>query len=171
MVPTTRIWGASQRMYYLANQLVTSGFGVTVFSGYYGLFKHHGKPLDFEHIPITIKPNFVQSHQENLAIKSIGQFTKPQRIGIRSYVVNRFVKPLYRKMELCFFNDYGAVGLFVSLWNRRAFRVIDSEIRSHNSKVIIFSGPYFTCFRLAPKIKKMHLTLRLYLITVTHGIY
>ena len=71
MIPYTRIWGASQRMYYLANQLVDSGFDTTVISGFYGEFKHEGKYSNFEHIPVLTKPKFIQNHQEKLILKGI----------------------------------------------------------------------------------------------------
>ena len=158
MIPNTRIWGASQRMYYLANQLVDSGFDTTVVSGFYGEFKHEGKCSNFEHIPVLIKPDFIQAHQEKLAVKSAtdGEVKAPKKLGFKSYILENLVKPVYRAMERLLFNDYGAVGLFMFLWNRQALPVISEEIVKRNTKIIIFSGPYFTCFRLAFKIKKIY---------------
>ena len=72
MIPNTRIWGASQRMYYLANQLVDSGFDTTVVSGFYGEFKHEGKCSNFEHIPvcfyITKKLRFIKPSSNKVKI-------------------------------------------------------------------------------------------------------
>jgi hypothetical protein len=145
-------------MYYLANQLVDSGFDTTVVSGFYGKFKHEGKCSNFEHIPVVIKPDFIQAHQEKLAVKSVSasEVKAPKKFGFKSYISENLVKPLYRAMERFFFNDYGAVGLFMVLWNRQALPVISKEIVKRNTKIIIFSGPYFTCFRLAFKIKKIY---------------
>lgn len=158
MIPNTRIWGASQRMYYLANQLVDSGFDTTVVSGFYGEFKHEGKCSNFEHIAVPIKPDFIQAHQEKLAIKSVadGEVKASKKLGFKSYILENLVKPVYRAMERLLFNDYGAVGLFMFLWNRQALPVISEEIVKRNTKIIIFSGPYFTCFRLALKVKKIY---------------
>ena len=158
MIPNTRIWGASQRMYYLANQLVDSGIETTVISGVYGKFHHEGKFAKFKHIPVLTKPNFIQKHQERMHLQAINveKTEFPLNRGVKQYVLEKIIKPVYRLMERFLFNDFGAIGLFVFFWNRQASRVLDKEIINNNIKVIVFSGPYFTCFRLAVKIKKKY---------------
>lgn len=158
MIPNTRIWGASQRMYYLANQLVESGIGTTVISGVYGKFSHKGKHAKFKHIPVLIKPKFIQKRQERVHLNAINveRTGHSSSQGPRQYVLDKFIKPVYRGMERFLFNDWGAVGLFLFLWNKQAFLILNKEIVNNDVKVIVFSGPYFTCFRLVKKIKKKH---------------
>ena len=158
MIPYTRIWGASQRMYYLANQLVDSGFDTTVISGFYGEFKHEGKYSNFEHIPVLTKPKFIQNHQEKLILKGINieQRGLTPKLGPKQYILEKIIKPIYRVIERFFFNDFGAIGLFVLLWNKQAYLVLKKKIEDTGVKVIVFSGPYFTCFRLVKKIKKKY---------------
>ena len=120
MIPNTRIWGSSQRCYYLANQLVDEGYDVSIVHGSYGEFKHEGKFAKFEQYPIHVTPKFIQNYQfrvgKGYAKKFVVTNSSQNRNVYKMMMV--FLKTVFKKLDKFIFNDFGSVGLILSFWNR-----------------------------------------------------
>ena len=169
MIPNTKYWGASQRMFYLANDLVKQGNEVSVVHGNFGEFGHYGKIKKFKSFPINIKPSFIQNFQESLQPKINSGPQTPSSVGglklanITKLYFLKVIKNFIRKVEKLFFNDFNYIGLIVRMWTISAWPVINRLILSTNTNMIIISGPLFTTFSLIRKIKCNHPNLKIVL--------
>ena len=159
MIPNTRYWGASQRMYFLANQLESNGAKVSVLHGNYGNYNIYDKVKKYQSYAVDIKPRFIQDYQErmqNTQLKSSESKIHSNR-GIPKYLVSvalNYAKKVYRMLESTLYNDFNYIGFIVTFWNRAAMSILKDLIISEETKVVIISGPYFTNFSLIKKIKK-----------------
>ena len=144
MVPFTALWGGSQRMYFLANQLGCDE-EVSIFCCHQGYFH------EYESLPL---------HQ-NVSIYPIKMIIKP----VQRYVENRFTKSVLssdvrRSSEKRFswfqkavkyidkyiFNEFGFLGMVGLVWiiGLCVNNIFRNKI--FQAKNIIISGPYFTTF-------------------------
>ena len=155
MVPHTLQWGASQRMHFLANQLVASGYDVTLFHASFGSNNTMSLDSNYNKVVSYIYPSFLQRIQSGmqLAFRLNSQKSSILKTSLFVFVRNIFIY-FYRFFDKYFFNDFNRIGLFTYLWN---FSVSKRIQKCHNSKkfnLVIISGPYFTNFRLISFIKK-----------------
>jgi len=157
MVPYTNQWGASQRMYYLANQLVDNGFDVSLVHASFGLNESFEKKKAWKSILVSIKPEFIQKLQERNQAGLQGSRNKKNSKSIRSLVHDGFSYLLHKGhylVERQLYNDFGRTGIFARIWSLNAWSSIKKESISCDTEHVILSGPYFSTFGISEKIKK-----------------
>ena len=151
MIPHTSIWGASQRMYYLAKHLKECEYDVTVLHASFGLFDTD-KKIDFKTVPVKIKPGFIQEHQNRIQKPTTeNEFSDNKK---RKSIIKVTLKKIYHFLEKITFNDFGPIGFPVLMWNRQAWTCLKRLYKKNQPITFVLSGPYFGTFSLIKKIKK-----------------
>lgn len=165
MVPHTAQFGASQRMYVLAEQLIKEKYNVHVLHSSYGVNNNFGKNPSFNAKTILIKPNFIQKAQEqnqsNNSSKIKSSIKEKLLDGFIALTKNIF-RGCHQTIERSFYNDW-LHGVYAHLWCIQACPEADKIIKRNKTGHIIISGPYFTTFMIGKKIKKKYTNINLIL--------
>jgi len=156
MVPNTKHWAASQRMYILAEQLMNECNSVEVIHSNYGFFGFFGKKPTFSRKSVDIKPNFFQRSQEhNQKVALSGgekECEKNKSIDGALRLLKKVFGRLHTLLERTIYNDWNS-GVYAKLWCIQAWPEIKRAIKDSNITHVIISGPYFTTFSLCEKIR------------------
>jgi len=165
VLPYTKLWGAAQRMHYLATHLVENNYKVSIIGADHGCKNYSGKTLNYETFGVKIKPKFLQKYQESFQrsnISEINKIDKKRKFSIFKKL-RPLLKSLYLSFERFFFNDFAHNGFICFFWERQAKQLILSQISQNNTKTVIISGPYFGTFKLAERIRKKHKNIKIIL--------
>ena len=164
MIPYTNIWGATQRMYFLAEQLLSENFNVTVIHAKYGYFDKYKKQINFESIPIAIKPTIIQKFQESLQSRNVrNKPTDIRSVNLWKLKIRKIIGQILKIIEKVFYNDFNLIGLISEFWIKEAKPVLRNVIKENNTRIVIISGPYFSIFKLAKYVKKKYPDLKVIL--------
>jgi len=166
MVPFTKQWGASQRMYYLAKQLHNAGIEVTVIHASFGYNSFSEKPISWKSIPVQIVPYAIQKIQEGYQSSKSSKPEGREKFDIRRALfgaLKNTFRSMYHFTERAIFNDFGRNGVIAYIWSLAAWRKMSQEIQSGNISDVIISGPYFSTFNLINRIKKRDRSVRVVL--------
>ena len=165
MIPNTKYWAASQRMYILAEQLMDNCDSVKVLHANYGFHGFFGKTPSFSMQAIDIKPSFFQKSQEhNQQIFSVSseECKKIRLLDKIIPLVKKLFGGLHSFLEKTVYNDWSS-GIYVRLWCIQAWPVVKKIIDNDNISHVIISGPYFTTFSIGEKIKSRNSNIKLVL--------
>ena len=94
ILPYTKLWGASQRVHYLAEHLIENNYNVTVIGANFGVINNSGKKLNYKSIAIDIKPSFFQKYQESFQNKI--EFPGRVSINTRRLNLTKLIKKIFR---------------------------------------------------------------------------
>ena len=156
MIPYTKMWGASQRMYYLATNLKDNQYDVSVLHASFGLNTSE-KKINFDTKKVLIKPNFIQRLQNRMQSTKNVHSKSPKKENI----IRGLTKRIHHTFERIFFNDFNYIGAIIYFWNKQAWVSLKKIFNEKNTKVVILSGPYFTTFSLIDKIKKNYPNIKI----------
>ena len=165
MIPNTKHWAASQRMYILAEQLMGDCNSVSVLHANYGFHGFFGKSPNFSTQSVNIKPNFFQKSQEHnqqdysVSTEEYKKFDSFDRVIT---LVKKLLGGLHRFLERAIYNDWNS-GIYVKLWCIQAWPEVQKIIINNNISHVIISGPYFTTFSIGKKIKISNENIKLVL--------
>lgn len=144
MVPFTALWGGSQRMYFLANQLGCDE-EVSIFccdQGYFQEYEslkvHHNVSIN----PIKMPFKSLQKYVENRFTSSVLNSGD----GRKSKKRFSWFQGIVKYIDKSIFNEFGFLGVVVLVWviGLCANNIFRNKI--FQAKNIIISGPYFTTF-------------------------
>jgi glycosyltransferase involved in cell wall biosynthesis len=153
MVPYA-LWGACQRMYYLADYLQDHGFSVSVVHAkkpeYTGNFGH---AVRFRSIPVPISLSGQPSEGISTDKMQNGKAVNAQKNLLSSIKISG--KKIILYLEKLIFNEPNkSMGIYGYIFSRNArdevFRALSENTIDH----VIISGPPFSIFNLGPQIKK-----------------
>jgi hypothetical protein len=146
MIPFCPRWGGCQRMYFLAELLINSGYLVEVYhkSGKeYGTFNHI---IHFNQYPLP-------QSSEKISTESVQSIAQKSFLTFPNFL-KKILKKIFNSFEKLLFNEPLLFdGYFGFLFYLKSRNIILSKIKVESIKVIIISGPPFTLFHLGPFIK------------------
>ncbi len=147
MIPFADNWGGCQRIYYLAQALVSAEYKIWVASSKItNILNYYGQRIDFNQI--IIEHPFRLFKNTNSTALNLSQKRKPG-------LIRRFRSALVYKIDKVLFNEPNkGMGIYSTFWVKKAFRTIIKHIVENGIDTVILSGPPFTLFMLARKIKR-----------------
>lgn len=148
MVPRITSWGGSQRMYYLANTLSESDKNVVTISPKYKEAEEY-KEKEISYKPIYLGGEITNEKKETNIIKKI---------------VFRLLKHVIYMIDYFLYSEPSRFsGVFHKRWIRQNEEEIWDIIYRYEIGKVIISGPSFSLFSLAPKIKKRNKNIKVIL--------
>ena len=154
MIPFANSWGGCQRMYYLAESLISQDYIVWVASckltqnpNYYD------QSINFKQIIIDHPIKHLQSN----TFKEVGFVNRNIFYHLKS-VIKNFIY----KIDKFLLNEPNVgMGILSYVWIKKAFRELKSTMIKNDIDKVIISGPPFTLFLFAQKLKKSFKSLKI----------
>jgi glycosyltransferase involved in cell wall biosynthesis len=154
MIPYTNNWGGCQRMYFLSESLIGKGYKVWIMSSRYTDNKnYYGQSINFEQILIDHPLNYNKSH-------SIETSTSAKKNIF--YYLKKIAKNIIHKIDRALFNEPNpGMGILSYMWAQYALEQLKNTITINDIDKIIISGPPFTLFLLAQKLKRSFKSMKI----------
>jgi len=155
MLPFTDNWGGCQRMYYLADSLISAGDSVEIICAYEGVFVPELKH-DFSIFACDIRGCMIR--KEDLYYNS---FISEKERNLIDYAGRKrglimHIATIIAKGANTFFNESSSnKGIKVYIWVFKNLKNLKEIIKKSCCDDVIISGPPHTLFFLLPKLKKM----------------
>ena len=153
MIPNSKNWGTSQRIYYLAEALVNAGMGVTVLHSANKNYGFFNKTVNFTRVAIPLKFNLLQK----LLLGSSDTVTRPLKNNKINYrnKIERVLKARFGFFDKLIFNEPNVgAGITGSIWVQSIKPFINKCFYNETFKMAIISGPPFSIFSSAVFIKR-----------------
>lgn len=154
MIPYANNWGGCQRIYYLAQALVSAEYKIWVVSSKItNILDYYGRSIDFNQI--IIEHPFSSFKNTNSANPKLSQKKKPG-------LIRRLSSLFVYKLDKVLFNEPNkGMGIYSAFWVKKSLRTILNHIAENKIDTVILSGPPFTVFMLARKIKKLSRSVKI----------
>lgn len=143
MIPYALTWGGCQRMYYLAQKLLSKGFDVDVFALRTAKYNTYGKDL---------LPNVIFS--EEILRDSNETELESKYKSKKSGKTNRVLRKIAFNFDTMIFNEITpGNGLVAFKKFKAAEKKLKEQIISKNYDVVVVSGPPFVVFNTIKTVK------------------
>lgn len=144
MIPYAFTWGGCQRMYYLAQKLLSTGHSVDVFAMRVAKYDTYGRQL----LPNVIFPEKAIS-KGNTGISE--QITSNKNKGIKG-----LIRPIAFHIDSLLFNEItSGNGVVAYRKLRNARKKLETQITDKDYDIIIVSAPPFVVFSTIEIVKKI----------------
>lgn len=154
MIPFSDYWGGCQRMYYLAKTLADKKFNTSVVAcKSNNKSNHFGQTIDFNQL-------FIEHPLKALGSRTTPKDKQPSKFLFR-YTKSIAKIILYKSDRIIFNEPNNGMGIISFVWVRKAYAEVKKHISKNNIDTLIISGPPFTLFLMAKKLKKQIKSLKI----------